>query len=414
MHSPILPLTGLALTALVASVAVSGCGSGGTSVGSATGASSQPVVANSQSAEASQPADANNGQPVGGGAAQAVAVTVTPAGCSAAPESVPAGPVNFTVKNVGAPKVTEIELAKAGDNDILASREDLKPGLTRTFSFPLAAGSYTLGCEGATKEAVPFTVTGSAAASMLSPAQQAVAASYKTYALTRADRLIATTKLFTNALRGGNIQAAMAAYGPAHMIYEDIEFVGDHLDDGKLDQAIDARQTAADEEGGQENWTGFHRLEKMLFADHTLAGARPLANRLDTDVVALRRVVAAHSFQPAELANGAAASIDESLQVHLPALEDHYSHTGLWDVAGKLASAKELFSVLKPTVAQADPGVADQVQTALDRMTSQMDKLKKGGRYVDYSTVTPADRKALTTYATQLDDALSKVPALVV
>ena len=34
--------------------------------------------------------------------------------------------------------------------------------------------------------------------------------------------------------------------------------------------------------------------------------------------------------------------IDEMLEVHLPALEDHYSHTGPWDVAGKIESANQI------------------------------------------------------------------------
>jgi iron uptake system component EfeO len=389
------PLPCVALAAAL-TVVVAGCGGSGST--------------------SSTPAAGAGAQAARGQGAQSVAVSVTPAGCTASPASVPAGAVNFTVRNVGAAAVDEIELSKAGDDDILGSREDLKPGTTRTFSLRLAAGPSSLGCDGATNDTGPLTVTGSAAAPALSAAQQAVASGYKTYALARADELIARTKIFTDALRGGNLTAAMAAYGPAHMIYEDIEFVGDHVDDGKLDEAIDARQTPTQEEGGgMANWTGFHRLEKMTFGDRTLAGAPALATKLDSDVAAFRSLLVAHSFTPPELANGAAASIDESLEVHLPALEDHYSHTSLWDVAGKLASATKISSLLGPSVAQTDTGVASQVQTALTTMTDKMATLRTSdGRYLDYSTVGSADRQILTTDATRLDDALSKLPALVV
>lgn len=386
-----------ALAALAVSTVTAGCGGG--SSGSGDG----------------QAAGASGAAPRSGSAAVAVAVSVTADGCSASPASVPAGPVSFTVRNVDADDVSEIELSRAGDDDILASRENLMPGSTRTFSVRLAAGSYSLGCEGAKNEAGPLAVTGSAAAPTLSAAQQAIATSYHTYAVGQAGQLVTKTKVFTDAIRAGDMTAAMNAYGPAHLIYENIEFVGDHVDDGKLDMAIDARETAAQEgDGDQTEWTGFHRLEKMLWGDRSLTGAAPLATRLDTDIAAFRDLLGSHSFTPVELANGAAASIDETLEVHLPALEDHYSHTGLWDVAGKVESANQIFTLLRPTVEQADNGLAEQVQTELTGITGKLATLRTGDRYIDYSTVADPDRKALIATATRLDDALSKVPALVV
>jgi iron uptake system component EfeO len=388
------------------------------------------------------PGGAPAGRPAGPAApatanAAQVAVTVTADGCAANPASVPSGPANFTVTNSNAAKVTEIELVKAGDDDILASRENLKPGGSRTFSYRLAAGSYSLTCEGAKNATGPLTVTGSATEPELTDAQKQPADTYRGYAMQQADKLVTTTKTFSTAVRSGDLAAAMNAYGPAHLIYEDIEFVGDHVDDGALDEAIDARQPgmAADDDqpgtapGAPDDddngmaapgaadpagWTGFHRLEKMLWGDHTLTGAAPLADKLDSDVAKFRDVLSGHHYMPAELANGAAASLDESLQIHLPGTEDQLSHTGLWDVAGKVESAREIGTVLQPLIAQHDAALAGQVQQLTTTLIGQLTKLKAGDRYVDYTKVSDADRQALIATATQLDDALSKVPAVVV
>jgi iron uptake system component EfeO len=393
------------MAAVTAVCAAAAAGCGGASAGS------------SASAGAATPASGGAGGAAGGGAgaAQTVAVTVTAAGCAARPASVPAGPVVFNVRNTNADDVDEIELAKTGDEDILASRENLKPGATRVFALRLAAGSYSLNCEGATNGTGPLTVTGSATEPTLTPAQKAIADSYHTYALGQADQLITKTKTFTDAIRAGNMAAAMDAYGPAHMIYENIEFIGDHVDDGRLDTAIDAREAAAQESpGGLAAWTGFHRIEKLLWGQHTMTGGAALATRLDADLVTFRRLLFSHSFTPAELANGAGASIDESLDVHLPAAEDHYSGTSLWDVAGKVESAREIFSLLSPGLAQSDTGVNDQVSAALTNLTGQLTALRPGGRFVNYATVDGPKRQTMINTAIQLDDALSRMPGLVV
>jgi len=60
-------------------------------------------------------------------------------------------------------------------------------------------------------------------------------------------------------------------------------------------------------DGDQTEWTGFHRLEKMLWGEKSLTGAAPLAARLDTDVASFRDLLGSHAFTPVELANGAAA-----------------------------------------------------------------------------------------------------------
>ena len=84
--------------------------------------------------------------------------------CAADFTTAPAGPVTFTVENVSASGITEVELQN--ELKILGEKENLAPGLpASSFTVTLDGGTYTLYCLGATPETQTFTVTGQAAAS---------------------------------------------------------------------------------------------------------------------------------------------------------------------------------------------------------------------------------------------------------
>lgn len=112
-------------------------------------ATTAPTTQTSGTASASAPADGS--APVTGGAAQ-VKVTLTNNGsdtCAADFTTAPAGPVTFTVENVSASGITEVELQN--ELKILGEKENLAPGLpASSFTVTLDGGTYTLYCLGAT------------------------------------------------------------------------------------------------------------------------------------------------------------------------------------------------------------------------------------------------------------------------
>ena len=76
--------------------------------------------------------------------------------CTPDTNSVPAGPVTFTVRNESAAGITEVELLK--DQRILGEKENLAPGLAPvTFTVTLDGGTYQLYCPGAGQDHIDFT-----------------------------------------------------------------------------------------------------------------------------------------------------------------------------------------------------------------------------------------------------------------
>ena len=203
-----------------------------------------------------------------------VKISLTDAGCPAVPTTIGTGPVRFEIVNDGASTVSELEITE-GDR-ILGEKENLVQGLSGTFSLDLAAGEYGVRCPNAATEQTTLVVTAladasapdaqasAAADSRLSAALEAATIGYGTYVREQTATLVDAATAFAAAVEAGDVEKARALYPAARIPYERIEPVAESF--GDLDPAIDNRiADVAD----PATWTGFHRIEKALWIDHT-------------------------------------------------------------------------------------------------------------------------------------------------
>lgn len=337
-----------------------------------------------------------------------VTISVTDDGCRPTPAKVAAGPLTFTVQNKNSNKVTEAELMQNGL--ILGEKENLTPGLSGKFSLRLQPGEYTVNCPNAKNDQTTFTVTGKATddAPPNSSVQAAVAA-YEKYVNNQADTLVGRSAPFIAAVVAGDIDKAKSLYAPARTYYEMIEPVAESF--GDLDPDIDAR---VNDVADQKDWTGFHRLEKALWQDNSLAGMTPIANKLGADIARLHKLTRTVKLQPAQIANGSVSLLDEVAKSKITGEEDRYSHTDLWDFDANVAGSREAFQVLQPILQKKDAKLSATINKQFTVVLTALAKYRNGGAYVDYSTVGTADRRHLTTIVTVLSESLSKVSGEIV
>lgn len=340
-----------------------------------------------------------------------VNVALTNDGCKPTPASVQAGPTTFKVTNSGAGKVTEAELKQ--HNVIVGEKENLTPGLSGTFSLTLKAGKYDLYCPNAKKDTWQLTVTGSAAGSSAAPAlKQALTAAttgYQQYVISEVGQLNTATQAFTAAVKAGDVAKAKSLFASTRFHYETVEPVAESF--GDLDPRIDARIDDVSDPG---KWTGFHRIEKALWQDNSLAGMAPLADQLNTDVADLQQRVATSTYQPAQLANGATELLNEVGAKKVTGEEDRYSHTDLSDFQANLSGSKKAFDLLAPALRQVDANLADTVTQDFAAVQAAIAPYRQAdGSWVDYSTVGDDKRRVLTQKVDALAEPLSKVAAKV-
>ncbi|MBX6371130.1 MAG: cupredoxin domain-containing protein [Acidothermus sp.] len=337
--------------------------------------------------------------------ARTVEVTVTTEGCRPEPAKVSAGLVRFHVTNQGAAAVNEVELL-AGKR-ILGEKENLAPGLSGEFTLRLEPGTYTLYCPNAETQRTDFTVTGTTAASSSAGAAEATT-TYHDYVVAEARELLEETERFADSVRRGDVAAARELYGEARWHYEAIEPVAESF--GDLDPAIDAR---ADDVADPAQWTGFHRIEKALWADGSLAGMTPVADRLVADVRRLVDLITTQRYQPAQIANGAVELLDEIGRTKVTGEEERYSHTDLVDIDANLNGAKEAYEAIRPLLVRKNADLAQTIDQRFESALAALAPYARGESWVAYTEVDTAGRRAIAQHVDAVAEPLSQVAALV-
>ncbi len=346
--------------------------------------------------------------------AKSVALTLVDAGCTPSQISVAAGPVTFHVTNGGTSKVSEMEL-KNRSGIILGESENVVEGVPGRFSLNLEPGRYIVNCPNGDKEDQGKLLATGKATEQASAASSALlskaTAQYRAYVVAQTAQLRAGTQKFVAALHAGDVAKAKALFGPTRLHYESIEPVAESF--GNLDPEIDAR---INDVPNVAQWTGFHRIERTLWQQHTTKGTAVYATKLMRDVDTLDTKVQSIQLQPAQLANGAVELMNEVANSKITGEEDRYSHTDLSDFQGNLSGSREAFALLVPALRQTGHGaLAATISKRFAAVQASLDRYKRPTPlgYALYSGLTQADRQTFATEVDALDEPLSTVAATV-
>ena len=347
-------------------------------------------------------------QKAGGGP---ITVSATDTACEVSSTDATAGNLTFEVTNKGT-MVTEFYLYTDGDR-IMGEVENIAPGLTRKLTVQVAnAGKYQIACKpGMSGDGIrgAFTVTGGAAAPTDANAQlTAASTSYAAYVATQADALKTETQKFADAVKSGNVADAKARYATTRVYYERIEPVAEKF--GDLDPAIDVRE--ADLEPGQE-FTGFHRLEKDLWASGLQADSGQIADRLVADVTKLVTQSATLQLNALDLANGAKELLDEVATGKITGEEETFSHTDLWDFQANVDGSKGAIAALRPALAERDPQLVSTMDTEFANVQQLLDKVRNGDGFKYYNELSQDQVKEFASAVDALGEPLSKAAEVV-
>jgi len=96
-------------------------------------------------------------------------------------------------------------------------------------------------------------------------------ADYKTFVQEQIDKLLTDTEGFVKLLKEGKLEEAKMVYPLIRMSYERSEPIAESF--GESDVKIDFRLADyMDENKTEEGWSGFHRIECILWEDNTTKG----------------------------------------------------------------------------------------------------------------------------------------------
>jgi iron uptake system component EfeO len=232
-------------------------------------------------------------------------------------------------------------------------------------------------------------------------------AEYATYVSEQIDETIAATTTLTDAVRAGDLEAARAAFAPSRQGWERIEPIAGLVEE--LDGAMDAR--VDDFEGVDDPaFTGWHRIEHILWEQGETEPAVEFADKLDADLQTLQVEVGALEIPPAALAVGSSELIEEVSTGKITGEEDRYSHTDLWDFAANVEGAERGFELLTPAIEAQDPELVATIDDLFTELDGQLAAYEDGeGGYVSYEELTEDDKTAMQTTLAELSENLATV-----
>ena len=246
----------------------------------------------------------------------------------------------------------------------------------------------------------------STSAAAASPEVEKAAEEYKAYAVGQIDELVRVVKVLTDAVRANNLQAAQDAYAPSRMPWERIEPLAGLVED--IDGKVDSR---VDDFAGEDDpaFTGWHRLEFLLFNKNTTEGGAPFADQLDKDIASLKEEFAKVGVKPIDVANGAAELIEEVSEGKITGEEDRYSKTDLWDFDANLQGSQAAIDKLSPALEKADAALLGKIDAGITQVFDTMRPLRKGDGWVLFCPENdqyPSPRCPAVTVTPQVVDTL--------
>ncbi|BBZ08812.1 hypothetical protein MDOR_29810 [Mycolicibacterium doricum] len=237
--------------------------------------------------------------------------------------------------------------------------------------------------EGGGEPDTSSTTTTSEAAAAVSPEAEKAAADYKAYAVAQAGELVGAVKTLTDAVRAGNLQAAQDAYAPSRLPWERIEPLAGLVEE--IDGKVDAR---VDDFAGVDDpaFTGWHRLEYLLFSQNTTEGGAPFADQLDADIATLRTQLPTVDVTPVDVSTGAAELIEEVSEGKITGEEDRYAKTDLWDFQANLEGSQAAVNRLSPALVEADPALLGEIEAGFSEIFATLGPLRRGDGFVLFCT----------------------------
>jgi iron uptake system component EfeO len=161
-------------------------------------------------------------------------------------------------------------------------------------------------------------------------------------------------------------------------------------------------------------WTGWHKLEYLLWEKNTTSGGATLADKLDKDLATLDTKMKTFDITPKAVALGAGELIEEVSDGKINGEEDRYSHTDLWDFDANVAGAKQAYSVFRTIILAKDKDLAVALDAGFAAVDESLEPYEiSEGVFRPFTELKPADKATMQARLAALSENLAKVPAVV-
>ena len=234
-------------------------------------------------------------------------------------------------------------------------------------------------------------------------------ADYKSFVQGQIDQLLTDTEKFRDTLKEGKLEEAKKQYPLIRMAYERSEPIAESF--GESDVKIDFRLVDyVDENKTEEGWSGFHRIEKIMWEQNTTKGTESYADQLVNDIKELKAKIATVDVTPDMMLTGAVDLLNEVATSKITGEEEVFSHTDLYDFRANIEGAEKIFELFKPLIQDKDEKLVKTLELEFKNVNSLLDKhMTDSENYKLYTELTKEDTKELAEAVTKLGEPLSQM-----
>ncbi|HDL3902831.1 TPA: EfeM/EfeO family lipoprotein, partial [Mannheimia haemolytica] len=165
----------------------------------------------------------------------------------------------------------------------------------------------------------------------------------------------------------------------------------------------------------EKDWSGFHKIEKVLWQKNTTKGTKATAEQLLKDVKELRAKIPTAEVTPELMITGAVDLLNEVSTTKVTGEEEIFSKTDLYDFKANIEGAEKIYEIFKTQLEQIDAKLSTEIGSrfaAVNALLAKHNKSKTGYDYVPYNKLSKADIKALAEAVNQLGEPLAQLGVL--
>lgn len=347
-------------------------------------------------------------------------IAVSSTACAPGWQAPSSGDDVFTVDNVSASSVYEVELVGANRVSVYGVIEMLAPGTEDTMDVVMPPGQYSFACNafsGPSLQSQAEQVSGPAVsgAHPYVPVNahqiEAATATYRASLTSWMQRLDGATDALESSVKGGNLALARRLWLPAHLDYEHLGAT--YATFGNISDEIDGVPFGL--QGGVESpyFTGFLRLEYGLWHGQSASKLVPVVVALDQAVHNLVAQFPQILLPPNALAQTLQQVLENTLQYEMTGETDEGSHTNLATAWADVEAAQLVLTAITPLLDQSAPQLRAQLRQGLSAMASALASYQApNGTWAPLPSLSTSQREILDGQLGALLEEIAGVPGL--
>ncbi|KRE59488.1 EfeM/EfeO family lipoprotein [Paenibacillus sp. Soil750] len=241
-----------------------------------------------------------------------------------------------------------------------------------------------------------------------SAALKEAAKSYNKYVQDQGNQLVTLLDQLNTAVKSGDLKKATEAYGLARMPYERIEPIIETFSelDGVMDARVDDFKNEKD-----PAFTGYHRIEYLLFVKKNLKDAEPFAARLLEDGKKMQQAIAATTIAPTDFIAGVGELMEEAQSSKITGEEERWSGATVPVIRANVEGAQAIYDLVKAELKKKDAALDEKISKSLATVIETMNTLSPvGPTWNDFSKLEQAKQVDLKNKLEALAEPLVKMP----